>query len=120
MNKSIRNIEESLKTLNQFNDTSDLNKMIKLYDNTNKLIKKTSNDIDLIEKKLKKEKEKLYKIKDNLELTDFISKFNLIDKKIKSTDDLGKLIDLNSELKKIHNSIIYYMQNKKLEIENIN
>ena len=44
-----------------------------------------------------------------------ISKFNVINNKIKSSndDDINNLIKLNCELKIIHNSIINYLQNKK-------
>mgnify|MGYP005626856193 CR=1 FL=1 len=121
MNKNFKDIEESLKILNEFNDSSDLNKMIKLYENTGRLIKKTSIDIDNIEKKLNKnKKKKLYNIKNNNELINFISKFNILNEKIKSIEDINKLININNDLNKIYNSIIYYLQNKNLDINYIN
>jgi hypothetical protein len=122
MNKAFKNIEESLKILNEFNDSSDLNKMIKIYNKTNKLLKNTSNEINDIERKFQKDNKKIYNIKNNEQLINNISKFESINNKIRSynNDDIYNLIKLNSELKVIYNSIINYLQNKKLEINYVN
>ena len=122
MNKTFNNIEESLKILNEFNNSSDLDKMIKIYNKTNKLLKNTSKEIINYEKKFNKDINKIYNIKNNEDLTNYISKFDIISNKIKSSnnDDINGLIKLNNELKIVHNSIINYLQNKKLDINYIN
>ena len=113
-------IEKNILILNK-SDNKNIDRMTKLYKDTNELISNTEKDLNKLKKKFENESKKIFKIKNNNDLVEYINKFEDINNKIIENDlNLENYVKLNNDMTIIYNSINYYIKNKKQNVKNVN